>query len=231
MPPSIVALVPIKEHSERVPRKNFREFNGRPLYHWILRTLEATDVIDEILVNTDSSELLESIPEEFDAQTVERPKELRGDRVSMNDIILHDVEEIEADAYLQTHCTNPLLRPETIQNAAEAFVSSPNHDSLFSVTPLKTRLWNENVEPINHERDELKRTQDLPSVYEENSNIYFFTKPSVESRQNRIGDSPMIYEMEEREAVDIDYPVDFRMAEFLHRDWYGSEPSVTEVVQ
>lgn len=231
MDSSVVALVPIKEHSERVPEKNFREFNGRPLYHWILHTLEATEAVDDIVVNTDSEELVESIPREFDARTLERPAELRGDTVSMNEIILHDVEQVDADVYLQTHCTNPLLRPETVQEAAEKFISSSGHDSLFSVTPIQTRLWNADVEPINHRRDELKRTQDLPPVYEENSNMYFFTQSSVTSRQNRIGDSPMIFEMEAEEAIDIDYPIDFRTAEFLHRDRYGDNPAVNQVIE
>lgn len=229
MTDKVTALVPIKAHSERVPRKNFRDFNGRPLYHWILATLEATEVIDKIVINTDSREIMEEAADIFNVEIIERPQHLRGDEVPMNDIILYDVGQVKSDIYLQTHCTNPLLEPATITEAVERFREADEHDSLFSVTPLQTRLWNEEVEPINHSRDELLPTQELPPVYEENSNIYLFTQESVERRQNRIGDNPMIFEMEAEEAVDIDEFIDFKVAEFLHMDTYGEEPVLREV--
>jgi N-acylneuraminate cytidylyltransferase len=225
----LVALVPMKGHSERVPNKNLRGFNGRPLCHWVLNTLDATPEVDGIVVNTDSTDIAEEA-RRFDARVLERPEELRGDHVSMNRIIRHDVARVDADRYLQTHCTNPLLRPETVSAAAAAFATGEG-DSLFSVTPLHTRLWDVDGEPINHERDELKRTQDLPPVYEENSNLYLFTEASLERRENRIGDDPEMFPMEASEAIDIDEMVDFRIAEMLHRDRYGEEPSLEATVE
>lgn len=228
---SVAALVPMKGHSERVPGKNTKRFNGRPLFHWILNTLESATAVDEIVVNTDSPEIAEGAREHFEVTVLDRPEELQGDGVPMNDIIRHDVSEIDAPLYLQTHCTNPLLRSETVDDAVETFRTSEDHDSLFSVTPLRTRLWDGNCEPINHERDELLRTQDLPPVYEENSNVYLFTAASVERRENRIGDEPMMYEIDELEAIDIDTPVDFRIAEFCHRNRYGVEPTLSAVIE
>lgn len=230
MAETLAALVPMKANSERVPDKNVREFNGRPLFHWVLATLDATSVVDEIVVDTDSDRIAEEAADTFDASIIDRPERLRGDEVPMNDILLHDVTVVDADTYLQTHCTNPLLRPETVSDAFEAFSNATEFDSLFSVTPLRVRLWDGEANPINHVRDELRPTQDLEPVYEENSNMYFFTKESIERRENRIGDRPMTYSMEPEEAVDIDYPIDFRIAEFLHRDRYGEGPTVGEVV-
>lgn len=225
----LVALVPMKAHSERVPDKNVRNFNGRPLFHWILSSLNAAETVDEVVVDTDSSRIAREAADEFGATTIDRPESLRGDEVSMNRIILHDVETVQADAYLQTHCTNPLLRTATIDDAFETFRES-DHDSLFSVTPHRTRLWTEDVEPVNHERDRLLPTQELDPVFEENSNLYFFTRDSVLERENRIGDDPGMYGMDAEEAVDIDYPRDFRYAEFLHRDAHGEEPDLEEVI-
>jgi N-acylneuraminate cytidylyltransferase len=224
----LVALLPMKGHSERVPNKNLREFNGRPLCHWMLNTLRSTPEVDEVVVNTDSDEIAEEA-RAFDATVLDRPEELRGDRVSMNDVIRHDVAHSEADLYLQTHCTNPLLRPETVSEAVETF-EDRDCDSLFSVTPLRTRLWDADCTPINHERDELKRTQDLDPVYEENSNVYLFTEESLARRENRIGDDPAMFAMDALEAIDIDELVDFRIAEMLHRDRHGEEPGLDEVV-
>ena len=224
----LVALVPMKGHSERVPNKNLRTFNGRPLCHWILNTLRVVPAVDEVVVNTDSAEIATEA-RRLGATVFDRPVELRGDHVEMNDVISHDVRRTEADRYLQTHCTNPLLRPETVTEAIAAF-DERDCDSLFSVTPLQTRLWDGDGEPINHRRDELKRTQDLPPVYEENSNLYLFTETSLERRVNRIGDDPAMFPMDPSEATDIDEEVDFRVAETLHRDRYGEEPPLEMVV-
>lgn len=229
MTESLAALVPMKEHSDRVPNKNVRDFNGRPLFHWILNTLEATRVVDEIVVNTDSKEIARSVREQFEVTVVERPDHLRGDEVSMNKIILHDVRQVDHEQFLQTHCTNPLLRPETIEKAVEMY-RTVECDSLFSVTPVHSRIWSTDCMPVNHERDRLLPTQELDPLYEENSNIYLFTQTSVERRGNRIGDDPQMYEIEEQEAIDIDYPIDFSIAESLHRDRYGEEPPLSEVV-
>lgn len=226
--PRLAALVPMKGQSERVPNKNLRDFNGRPLCHWILNTLRATPEVDELVVNTDSPEIAEEA-ETFGATVIDRPERLQGDRVPMNDIILNDVRAVEADVYLQTHCTNPLLRASTISEAVSTFLEDDECDSLFSVTPLQTRLWDGNTKPINHERDELQRTQDLDPVYEENSNIYLFTRESVQRRENRIGNRPKMFPMDTEETMDIDQPIDFRVAEFLHQDWYGDTPTFDEV--
>jgi N-acylneuraminate cytidylyltransferase len=224
----VTALVPMKGHSERVPDKNMRQFNGRPLCHWILNTLSYVPEVEEIIVNTDSERIAESIGH-FDVTVFQRPESLRGDHVSMNRIILHDVSETEADLYLQTHCTNPLLRPETISDAIKRF-RDEDCDSLFSVTSIQTRLWDETGVPINHKRDELKRTQDLTPVYEENSNIYLFSAESVTLHKNRIGSNPEMFPMDETEAIDIDEVIDFKVAETLHRKRYGDEPDLTDIV-
>lgn len=225
----LVALVPMKAHSERVPDKNVRDFNGRPLFHWILGTLNSTCGVDEVVVDTDSARIAEEASTKFDATIIDRPESLRGDEISMNNIIHHDIEVVDSDSYLQTHCTNPLLKPSTIDNAFEAFQGS-NHDSMFSVTSHKTRLWTNGPKPLNHERDRLIPTQRLDPVYEENSNLYFFTHNAFLNRENRIGDNPGMYEMDREEAVDIDYPVDFRYAEFLHQDIHGKAPNMEAVV-
>lgn len=227
--PELTSLVPMKGHSERVPNKNVRNFNGRPLCHWILNTLIHTPEVDDIVVNTDSDLVAEEV-RKFDATVLTRPERLQGDHISMNKIILHDVAQTDDDLYLQTHCTNPLLRPETVSEAVSIF-KEQNCDSLLSVTSLQTRLWDKEGQRINHQRDELKRTQDLPPVYEENSNIYLFTPASLKKRENRIGDNPTMFPMDESEAIDIDELIDFKIAEAIHREWYGDEPDFDKVIK
>lgn len=216
--PKIVALLPMKEHSERVANKNIRPFHGRPLYYHVLSSLLACPYINAVYIDTDSSFIVEDAPRNFDVHIIERPEYLRSDFTPMNDIILYDVTQVEADYYLQTHSTNPLLRPQTITAAIEALLASSEHDSLFSVTRLQRRLWDADGRAVNHDPDQLLRTQDLPPVYEENSCLYIFSKPILEARRNRIGERPLMFEIDRIEAWDIDEESDFRVAELLYAE-------------
>jgi len=217
MEQTVKALLPIKENSERVPEKNFRDFNGRPLYHWMVDTLSETEEIDTIIINTDAEQIIKNAPEKFDVEVSVRPDELRGDHTSMNKIIEYEVNRSDADIFLQTHCTNPLLKSETISSAVQKFVKSEDSDALFTVTRHQKMLYDENLNPINHDPDELIRTQDLPPVYEDNSNLFVFTEETIKRMGRRTGENPIIYEMDEIESIDIDTHSDFEMAEYFHK--------------
>jgi len=214
----IVAIVPMRHHSERVPGKNYRPFAGAPLYHFIIRSLLACERIDEVVIDTDSPTILEDAERHFpEVRRLERPKHLRHGGIPMNDVLLNTVQQVKADFYLQTHSTNPLLRAETIARAIKAFRDgTPMYDSLFSVTRVQSRLWDSLGRAVNHNPDLLLRTQDLPPLYEENSCLYLFTREILETRHNRIGKRPLLFEIDRMEAWDIDEEIDFRIAERLY---------------
>ena len=211
----VVALVPMKDHSERVPGKNMRSFAGKPLFHHIVSTLVETFVVDTVVIDTDSATVAAAAPQWAKVQVIDRPEELCGDMVSMNKVIAYDIEQVPADIYIQTHATNPLLRSETITHALQAFAKSQTHDSLFSANRLQTRLYTADAKPINHDPEDLIRTQDLPPIYEENSCIYVFTAQSFAQSNRRIGHRPLIFETDRVESIDIDDEYTFRLAEML----------------
>ncbi len=215
----IVALVPMRHDSVRVPGKNYREIAGKPLFHHILNTLSAVKEISEIVVDTDSPIILQGLRDSFPKVTaLERPLSLRADTVSTNEILMHDTAQVQADLYLQTHSTNPLLKPDTISKAIQALIKEfPAYDSAFGVTRLQTRLWDQLGRAINHNPSILLRTQDLPPVYEENSCLYLFTRETLEARRNRIGERPFMFEIPRDEAWDIDEEIDFTVADLLLR--------------
>ncbi len=212
---NVTALIPMKGHSERVPNKNLREFCGKPLCHWIIESLHRSKYVDRIVVDTDSDAIADEVTRSFDVKIIERPEALRGDAVSVNRLIGHDISLADADFYVQTHCTNPLLKPETIDRAFELLLERKQNDSLFSVTRVYKRFYWEDGRAVNHNPGELLRTQDLPPIYEENSNMYFFSKESFKKRNLRIGESPVMFEMDPIEAWDIDDADDFVIAELL----------------
>ena len=218
-PLRLVALVPMRHASARVPEKNYRPLAGRPLYEYILQTLQAVPEIDAIAVDSDSPIILRGVAAAFPrVRLIERPGHLRGEQVPMNEVLLHDVSQIQARYYLQTHSTNPLLQAATVSRAIAAFYAAqPEPDSLFSVTPLHTRLWGADGRPLNHDPQELIRTQDLPPIYEENSCLYIFPREPFLQRRNRLGPSPLLFTIERPEAWDIDEPLDFEIIERLIR--------------
>lgn len=218
MSPKIVALLPMKANSSRVPGKNFRDFCGKPLYRWVLDSLLSVDLIDKIVINTDAREILVSngLIESSRILIRDRPAAICGDDVSMNIVLADDIANIFADYYFMTHTTNPLLAPLTIVNAIDAFFtgeSSKGYDSLFSVNKVQTRFYNSNCCPINHDPLNLIPTQQLEPWYEENSNFYIFSEKSFDSTSARIGSNPMMFETPAFESIDIDTPDDWNFAE------------------
>lgn len=207
----------MRHHSQRVPGKNYRPLAGKPLFQHILETLNAVPEIDSVIVDTDSEPVMDGVRRLFpDVKLIPRPEHLRADDVPMNDILLHDTAQVQADFYLQTHSTNPLLKPETISRGIQLlFTNYPKYDSLFSVTRLQTRLYWQDGRAINHNPLELIQTQDLPPVYEENSCIYLFTRENLERKKHRIGDKPLMFEIPRLEAIDIDEESDFQLADLL----------------
>jgi CMP-N-acetylneuraminic acid synthetase len=209
----------MRDQSERVPGKNYRPMAGAPLFHHIIRTLQACPEIADIVVDTDSDTIKRGLAEHFPAVLViDRPETLRAGEIPMNTILLHDTELVLADYYVQTHSTNPLLRPQTVSAAILAFMAqSETRDSLFGVTELHTRLYDIDGRAINHDPRQLLRTQDLPPVYEENSCLYLFTRENLVKFGHRIGAAPLMFTVPRDEALDIDEELDFQMADFLMR--------------
>ncbi len=215
----IVALLPMRHNSQRVPGKNYRVLAGRPLYQHILETLLSVSEIDEVVVDTDSEPIMNGLRANFpQVRLIARPEKLRAATIPMNEILTYDTEQVEADFYLQTHSTNPLLKAETLSLGIRTLLAEyPAYDSMFSVTRLQVRLWDQLGRAINHNPAILLQTQDLPPVYEENSCFYLFTRQALLARRNRLGERPMMFEISRAEAVDIDEEFDFQIAEIIMR--------------
>jgi CMP-N-acetylneuraminic acid synthetase len=213
---SVVAFVPMRHSSERVPGKNYREFNGRPLFHHIVSTLLDVPQVAAVVIDTDSPTIVEQCAEHFPTvRCIDRPEHLLGGETPMTDVLAYDASLFPNDWYLQTHSTNPLLSASTIRRALGEFEASMDaHDSLFSVTRLQTRLYDADGRAVNHDPTVLLRTQDLPPIFEENSNIYVFSNDLI-AQGRRIGDRPLLFEIDPLEAVDIDEEHDFVIAELL----------------
>ena len=212
----IVALLPMKANSSRVPGKNFKSFCGKPLFRWTLDSLLSVPEISKIVINTDARDILleNGLVKSERVVIRQRPAEICGDDVSMNRVIEDDIANVPADIYLMTHTTNPLLSKQTIASALDDFAQKQQQglaDSLFTVNKIQTRFYREDASAINHDPNNLIPTQNLEPWYEENSNLYIFTVASFDKTKARIGASPAMYVTPLRESVDIDTPEDWDM--------------------
>lgn len=223
----ICAIVPIKHLSERVPGKNYRDFNGVPLFHIILNTLLECSYLEKIFVDTNSPIVKKSIETDFkDSKIVvfDRPKHLESGNTPTNVLFENMINtlNLDYDYYLQTHTTNPLLTIETINNCIETFFQKENegYDSLFTVKQWQTRLYTNDdgiINAVNHNPSELLPTQDLKPLYEENSCLYIFKKNILMTKHHRIGYKPYIHIMDDIESSDIDIETDFVTTQLLHK--------------
>jgi CMP-N-acetylneuraminic acid synthetase len=215
-----IALLPMKAHSARVSGKNFRDFAGKPLFRWILDTLLEVKEIDRIVINTDARDILaeKGLVDTGRILIRDRKPEICGDFVSMNLMIADDLENVQADAYVMTHTTNPLLSAPTIRAAIKSYragVASGAHDSLFTVNKFQTRFYRADGSPVNHDPNNLIRTQDLEPWLEENSNLYIFSRDSFAATKARIGRKPILFETPRAESADIDDQDGWDIAETL----------------
>ena len=223
----IVALLPMKANSERVRGKNFKIIHGKPLFQWILDSLLSISEISQVVINTDARIILAE-NNLVDSERVlirDRKPEICGDFVSMNLILADDIANVPADVYLMTHTTNPLLGAETIQTALHKFLEAKEKgtaDSLFTVNKFQTRFYRQDGTAVNHDPDNLIRTQDLEPWYEENSNLYIFTAESFAATNARIGKQPIMFETPRLESIDIDDQTDWQLAEAVAQYFYPS---------
>lgn len=211
----------MKANSERVLNKNFRLIGRKPLYYWMLETLFAVEVIDRVIINTDADqELFSNFIGNRKLVIRSRKPSLCGDLVSMNKIIEDDILSDGSDNFLMTHTTNPLISTKTLSNAIDIFMNRDKnkHDSLYSATKFQGRFYYEESVAINHNPNELLRTQDLPSVYLENSCLYLFNKDIFLDTKTRIGKKPILFETPQLESIDIDTEDDWYLANLLISD-------------
>lgn len=217
---SVVAIVPMRHDSKRVPGKNYRLLGGKPLYHHIVESLSAAAGVHQVVIDTDSDQIWDDVERNYpEATLLRRPASLAGDMASAHEIVRNTVDQLDAPYFLQTHSTNPLLTAATIDKAIDAFfLSLPAHDSLFTVSARYKRYYTSDGEPVNHDPLHIIRTQGLPPLLEENSCLYIFDREMILRRRMRIGERPILFATPAEESLDIDDELDLVVAEAIFHE-------------
>lgn len=211
-----VAFVPLKLNNERVPGKNLKAMgDGKILLSFILDTLvdvKKRGFLDEIVVFCSQGRVKEYLP--ADVKFLSRPDFLDTQKAKSNDIIREFLKSYNADIYVMCHATSPFIKAEHIIDCIQA-VKSGKFDSAFSGLKIQNFLW-QNESPLNFDRACYPRTQDLVPIYEELPTPYVFTKKVFNLTSGRTGFHPYIAECSAIEAIDIDNPDDFELANKIY---------------
>ncbi|WP_461206117.1 acylneuraminate cytidylyltransferase family protein [Clostridium sp. DL1XJH146] len=208
MKKKVVAFVPIKLNSQRLPKKNILPVDDKPMCWHIVNSLLNVDGIDETYVYCSDETVKKYVPE----QTVflKRDARLDGDLVKGFEIYESFINKIEADIYILAHTTSPFIKSETIDNALNIMLTE-GYDSAFSAEKIQTFAWYQGS-PINYDLNDVPRTQDMDPIYIETSAFFMFEKEIFTKHRRRIGFNPYIQEVDSVEAVDIDTKEDYDFA-------------------
>ncbi len=207
----IVAIMPIKLKNERCPGKNTRILGNKPLLQYELNSLKKTGLCNSINVYCSDETIIPFLPE--DINFIKRPSILDLPTSNFSQIFDSFINIVDANIYVYAHATAPFITEDTMKQCIEA-VKSEEYDSAFCAVKLQNYLWQEG-EPLNFDASNIPRTQDLKPIYQETSGIYVFTKEVYKKYKRRIGKKPFIKEVSFKEAIDIDNPEDFELAEVL----------------
>ena len=211
----IVAIMPIKLQNERLPGKNTKLLGDKPLLQYELLSLQRTEMTDEICVYCSDEAVRPFLPE--GVRFLRRPACLDLPTANFSQIFESFMQTVDADIYVYAHATAPYITVGTMRECIQA-VRSGAYDSAFCAVKIQDFLWQDG-EPLNFDAGNIPRSQDLKPIYRETSGVYVFTREVFEKYHRRIGRNPFVKEVSFREAVDINNPEDFALAEaLLHID-------------
>lgn len=204
----VVAFVPIKLNSQRLPHKNILPIAGHPLCWHLCNTLLKAKGIDEVYVYCSDKNIVSYLPNGIIFQ--QREIWLDGDLVKGFDIYREFIKLIDADVYVLAHTTSPFIKKTSIENALFHILYGEN-DSAFSAERIQTFAWYQK-KPLNYNLKDVPRTQDLEPIWVETSAFYIFKKEIFTQYNRRIGFNPYIQEVSGIEAMDIDEKKDYDRA-------------------
>ncbi|MDU1891730.1 MAG: acylneuraminate cytidylyltransferase family protein [Dysgonomonas sp.] len=205
----VVLLIPIKLNNQRLPGKNLKMLNGKPLCTYIFETVKDIEEIDEKYVYCSNEDIISYMPDGLTFK--ERDTNLDRNETKGLEIIESFVNSVDADIYVLAHATQPFTKASSIVEGLNQ-IKSGEYDSAFSAIGMQDYCWYQG-KPFNYDLSDIPRTQDLEPVYMETSGFFIFTKEVFKNYHQRIGKKPYMCIVDAFEAIDIDTPIDFAFAE------------------
>lgn len=226
----ILAVIPARLGSKRLPEKNIKMLNGKPLLAYTIDAIKKSQYIDRFVVSTEDTNIAQ-IAQSCGAEIINRPKELASDESPTDDVIINVLEQLQKkeqyipDIIILLQPTSPLRTTEDIDTAIKTFLDSSG-ESLVSVTEYDhTPYWAFRIEKgvlkPEFTKDSLKRSQDLPKLYRPNGSIFISRVQTFLEYRSFYTKQILSFIMPRERSIDIDDEFDFSIAEFLLRTSEG----------
>ncbi|MCG7530100.1 pseudaminic acid cytidylyltransferase [Psychrobium sp. MM17-31] len=222
-----IAIIPARGGSKRIPRKNIKDFCGKPIIAYSIETALESGLFDKVIVSTDDEEIAE-VARKYGAECpFMRPKELADDFIGTNAVVKHTVEwykscNITISNVCLIYATSPLLTKETLQTAQQQYNNS-DCDIVFCAVEYDFPIWralkpssNGNVTPI-FEQSINKRSQDLPQAIHDAGQFYWGKPNAFKLDSSIFNEKCTPYLIPSFRAQDIDTLNDWKKAELAYR--------------
>ena len=225
---NVLAIIPARAGSKRVPQKNFKPFAGTTLSNLAIQQGLASKYTTTLAVSSDSDDVLNIAKQYRNVHALKRPAEISDDLSPAIDYVRHALitleQDISFDVVVILQPSSPLRSSVDIDSTIELLLQHPEADSAVSVVkvdhmvhPYKLKVM-ENRQLLPFIEDEAGRfaAQNLPDIYVRNCAVYATWRKDLETRNDVIGKKSMGYIMAADTSVDINDNLDFEFAEFLY---------------
>ena len=208
-----VALLPLRQGSKSIPKKNIKYIAGKPLAAWALEAAVNSSAINTVYVSTDSEEIADVIQGlGLGVQIIMRPDEFATDEASTESVMLHFMRHVEFHVLVTIQATSPFLQSQHLDFALSQF-HAQRYDSMLTAVRTKRFFWNDDSKPLNYDPLHRPRRQDFAGTLMENGAFYVTQRSLLEDSQCRLGGRIGIYEMPDDCAIEIDEPSDWSIVE------------------
>jgi CMP-N-acetylneuraminic acid synthetase len=207
----VVAFLPAKGTSSRIENKNLKLLDGKPLFLHTLEKLTECDFIDEVYLDTES-EVVIDLAQETNTKVLKRDPKLASNATDGNKLFMNEVEFIDADIYIQILGTSPFIEKDTIYKGIEK-IKNNDFDSAVLVRKEKLYTWN-SIGP-NYDIENIPNSFNLDDTIIETMGLYIVKKQTALETKRRIGNKPYLLEASALEAIDVNYPEDFELANLI----------------
>lgn len=217
----ITAVIPIRSGSQRVKNKNLRPFGDTTLLQLKIKTLLQVPELDSIVVNTNSQQAISIVKNDCikggGRVNIHRREEYyASSQCSGSEFFKHLGEVTDTDIFVYCPCTSPFVRPETVSQCIKAYLDRNDCDCIATVSSVKEFLWFDG-KPVNYDPLNAPNSQNLPNVLALNFGVTVVAREDLIENRNIIGKRPKFVITSDVEAIDIDTPLDFYIAEQLYR--------------
>ncbi|OVE74955.1 hypothetical protein BVX95_00695 [archaeon D22] len=224
-PKSILAIIPVRGGSKRIPKKNIKPLNGKPLIYYTIEQAKQSVFVNRIIVSSDDDEILK-ISSQYEVEVDKRPSILATDTANTVDVLIELVKRLEKqekykpDVIVLLQATTPLRVSEDIDACIKKLIDSGS-DSIDTFTRIKDHPYyaftidkDHNAIPLDP-KNFTKRSQDLPDLYVENGAVYVVTRDTLINEHSLYGKKHQGHVMPQKRSIDIDEEIDFELAEFF----------------